>query len=327
MIIFFSCVPVEAMDNFLRDNAEFISLLRGVRINVVAPGSGVDAELMSKIKNIDGLNLSMPEWCFSNSVPFHSASDEVRFKCLKNAILDDSSTIIWAIRGGYGSAKLIDELHKLPKPAKRKVIIGYSDITALHLFFTQEWNWLTIHGDMLAELFHREFSVDKERNNFVKIAKIITNKIASAKIKNLEAFNDAAKKTIQVINGKMTGGNLTIVENSIGTNWQIKTQDKIIFLEEVHVKPYQLDRTLLHIKQAGLLKHIKAIIFGNFNDNEKDIIKVLVNFASSLDIPVFKTDRFGHSKVNEPIIYNTDFKIIKSEKTFTLIMNNEKRED
>ncbi len=304
--------------NFQKDNLKFIELLKDKSITVVAPASGADNTELSILKNISSLKLNMPVGCVDTTKrPFHSNSDELRFDFLKNALFNDSNHVVWALRGGYGSAKLIPYLQKLAKPAKEKFFIGYSDITALHIFLAQEWNWKPIHGSVITEILKPE----KDRNNFTKIAKIISGKLKQVTISGLSAINSIAKSS-KISSGKLTGGNLTMVQTSIGTNWQIKTANKILFLEDVNIKPYQLDRTLLHLQQAGLLKDVKAIIFGSFAPEDKDITAVLNNFATSLTIPVFKTNRFGHGKINDPIIYNTASKIISTDDgNFKLIMD------
>ncbi|MFY9589651.1 LD-carboxypeptidase [Rickettsia endosymbiont of Halotydeus destructor] len=303
--------------NFQKDNPELIKLLKHTSITAVAPASGTDIDILANLENIS-LKLNIPHKCFDNTkVLFHSNSDELRFRCLKDALFDNSNHVVWVLRGGYGSAKLIPYLQKLAKPPKEKFFIGYSDITALHIFLAQEWGWKPIHSSVLIEILKPE----KECSNFIKIAEIISGKGKQITIDKLIAMNSEAKLD-KVINGKLTGGNLTMVQTSIGTEWQIKTVDKILFLEDINIKPYQIDRTLLHLKQAGLLKNVKAIIFGSFSPEDENIITVLSNFAATLNIPVFKTNRFGHGKINDPIIYNTDSKIIASEnENFKLVMS------
>ncbi len=302
---------------FNKNNAEFMEVLKDIKINVVAPASGIGREELLRLKNINSLTLNIPDNCFDEKKSlFHSNSDEMRYKCLENALLDDSRNVIWTLRGGYGSAKLIPSLQKLTKPIKEKFFIGFSDITALHIFLTQEWGWKTIHGNGIAEILN----IDKERQNFTKIAKIISGKETIVTIQGLLPMNSEAKSS-KLITGNLTGGNLTLVENSLGTEWQIKTIDKILFLEDVGVKPYQLDRSLYHLKQAGIFNHVKAVILGSYNKDEQDIIIVLQNFSDNLSVPVFKTNRFGHERFNDPIIYNTTSKITPSfNNQFELIM-------
>ncbi|XLM33712.1 MAG: LD-carboxypeptidase [Rickettsia africae] len=289
--------------------------LKNISITVVAPATGADNKTLSDLKNINGLNLQISSQCFAKGkLPFLASSDEVRFNCLRDALFDESDNIVWSLRGGYGSVRIIPDLLKLSKPNKEKFFIGYSDITALHLFLSQEWGWKTIHGSNIADLLKPE----QDQGNFTKLAEILKGKVKQVTIDNLVPLNDIAKSS-DLVNGKLTGGNLTMVQTSIGTSWQIKTKGKILFLEDVNVVPFRLDRALLHLKQAGLIEDVKAIIFGSFGKDLDATMLVLRNFADSLDIPVFKTNRFGHEKINDPIIYNTNSKIIKS-KEFKLVM-------
>ncbi|MFP3120333.1 LD-carboxypeptidase [Rickettsia sp. R2] len=289
--------------------------LKNISITVVAPATGVDNKTLSDLKNINGLNLQISSKCFAKGkLPFLASSDEVRFNCLRDALFDESDNIVWSLRGGYGSARIMPDLLKLSKPNKEKFFIGYSDITALHLFLSQEWGWKTIHGSNIADLL----KLEQDQGNFTKLAEILKGKVKQVTIDNLVPLNDIAKSS-DLVNGKLTGGNLTMVQTSIGTSWQIKTKGKILFLEDVNIAPFRLDRELLHLKQAGLLEDVKAIIFGSFGKDLDATMLVLRNFADSLDIPVFKTNRFGHEKINDPIIYNTNSKIIKS-KEFKLVM-------
>lgn len=289
--------------------------LKNISITVVAPATGADNKTLSDLKNINGLNLQIPSKCYAKGkLPFLASSDEVRFNCLQDALFDESDNIVWSLRGGYGSARIIPDLLKLSKPNKEKFFIGYSDITALHLFLSQEWGWKTIHGSNIADLLKPE----QDQGNFTKLAEILKGKVKQVTIDNLVPLNDIAKSS-DLVNGKLTGGNLTMVQTSIGTSWQIKTKGKILFLEDVNVVPFRLERELLHLKQARLLEDVKAIIFGSFGKDLDATMLVLRNFADSLDIPVFKTNRFGHEKINDPIIYNTNSKIIKS-KEFKLVM-------
>lgn len=292
---------------FNNKNKEFVRLIRDKKIMVVAPGSVTTSALLSDLKSINSLKLYIPDHCFGKKNLLHSADDLTRYKCLEEALLSYDDSIVWALRGGYGAAKLIPNLRLLPKPTKEKLFIGFSDMTALHLFFTQEWGWKTIHGSNIVDVIDPQ----KDRNNFIKIAEIITKNKKQAQIKGLQALNQPAKSS-KIVTGNITGGNLTIIQTSIGTDWQIKTANKILFIEDVGVVAYQLDRSLYHLKQAGVLDNIKAIIFGTCGYDDKSILAVLTDFAAMMPVPVFKTNRFGHERINDPIIYNTSTKIIPS---------------
>lgn len=314
LILLLTCIFANPSFAIKNDKSDVVKLLKDHSITVVAPASG-DSDAISKLTLLHGLELNIIKQCFASPISFHSGTDNIRFGCFKDA-LSDKSSVLWALRGGYGSAKIIPELKKLPKPSKEKWFIGYSDNTALHLFLTQEWGWKTIHGSCISEIMNNK---ETARENFAKIDQIISGKAPYAKIDGLIPLNDSAQ-SIESITSSLTGGNLTIVETSIGTNWQIITNNKILFLEDVNIKPYILDRSLLHLKQAGILEDVDAIIFGDINNNNAEILSVILNFAKSTNIPIFKCEKFGHRKINHPLIYNTKSILSKSGKGYSLIM-------
>lgn len=282
----------------------FQEAFRNKIIQMVAPASSTSPEKMIALRAINDLNINIPVTLLSDDIPYHANNDDQRFELLKTALMDESdNTLIWALRGGYGCARLLDKLHELPIPLHQKTFIGFSDNTALHLFLSQHWHWATIHGSVLTQL------LDPEQNpeNFIRIAEIISKKVEYQTIESLMLFNKTATQH-PLIQGPLTGGNLTLLEDSIGTHWEVQTAGKILFIEEVGEKGYRIDRSLYHLFQAGLFKQVKAIIFGEFLEAPGDSLAsfALKRFAEEMDvrgIPVYKTDQFGHGNQNMPFIY------------------------
>ncbi|MGI2299578.1 LD-carboxypeptidase [Candidatus Cardinium hertigii] len=99
---------------FENQNINFISLLKDIPITIVAPASGINKNELTTLKTIISLQLNIPNGCFDQSRSvFHSNSDELRFKYLKDALFDKTNHVVWTLRGGYGAAKLIPALQKL----------------------------------------------------------------------------------------------------------------------------------------------------------------------------------------------------------------------
>lgn len=288
-------------------------------IKVVAPASGISPDRLAALKQLDQFILDIPADLITQDNVFHANSDEVRFQQLKAALFDSSvDTIVWTLRGGYGAARLLDRLKALPSPSHEKTFIGYSDNTALHLFLSQQWHWRTLHASGLSQLIMPE----QDPQNYLRIAEIVAQKVPYQIIPELKPLNQAAQKT-SILQGALTGGNLTIVESSLATHWQIQTAGKIVFLEDIGEKGYRIDRSLNHLAQAGCLNDVQAIIFGEFLClfEEATIQFALARFAQDTNIPVFKTDCFGHGKKNYPLIYNAFTNITRtSSDSFNLIM-------
>lgn len=321
-----ACVQTPKTNPILSDE-KFMQFLATKHIRVIAPSSAVSSAENTQLNAIIPAEVvrNSAEWTGS-PIPFHATTDEKRWAALKEALYDPNIKIIWTLRGGYGSARLIQYLLTLKPPAQKKVVIGYSDTTALHLFLSQRWGWKTIHGAGFKELLNAE----KDPNNFKIIMDILSGQAAVVEVNDLVPLNFAAKRT-QKISGALTGGNLTLMQTSIATPWQLQARDKIVFIEDVGVRGGQIDRTLYHLKEAGLFNGVKAIVFGEFEFDtlgSLDNLFSLKKFAAETNIPVFKTNQFGHDKSNVPLVYNAQAEIKISEDTapkqlqrFSLQMN------
>lgn len=309
-------------------NADFQKAFQSRTIRLIAPASGCDPEIIEELRTTAHLNIEVPENLLEKNIIFHANSDENRFSQLKKALLDTSTnTIIWALRGGYGSARLLEDLSQIPKPNIEKTVIGSSDITALHLFLSQKWGWRTIHGAGLMSILNPE----QDPQNFERIATIVSKTQKTLTFAPLTPLNKAASLS-KKISGRISGGNLSMVQTSIGTPWQIETEGKILFLEEVGEKGYRIDRALNHLKQAGLLKNVQGIVLGQFialealdaaeSSTLAEAVQVAIErFANDTEIPVFKNEQFGHGPINYPIVYNANSEIeIESPDVFTWIM-------
>lgn len=263
------------------------------KIRVIAPASGLKSEKIREIGAFDELVVSSLIFSEENP-PYHSNIDEIRIRDLISA-LKSEEPIIWAARGGYGSARLAPYI-KDSYLIKRKILIGYSDITALHILFNR-YGLKSIHGANLNELFVEE----KDPLNISIILEILSGKRSNLTYQNIHPLNKNAISS--KVEGQLIGGNLTLVTNSIGTVWEIDTKDKIIFLEDIGAKGYVIDRDLNHLTQAGIFKNAKAVLFGNFKNGDEWIEYAINRFAQEINIPVYISDQFGHGKKNYPLVF------------------------
>lgn len=285
------------------------------RVMAVLPCRSVSSEVLEKLRR------DFPKYDFSlckfvpegGNLQFYSKkSKAVRKDCVLSAI-NRNNTIIWMVRGGYGSARFLDQLPK--KTHAQNIIIGFSDVTALLIYTADLYGWKNIHGAML----NNNLSRDKSEANILIIENYLKNGIVP-KIDKIQPLNNRARD-INHIKGLLTGGNMSIIQSSIGTFWQIDTKDKILILEDIGESPYVIDRILNHMKQANLFKHCKSIIFGSFEkcgreNGEMDVM--LQEFADDIDIPVFKTDKFGHGEINIPFLFNRIYVLNRQESGFVL---------
>ena len=225
---------------------------------------------------------------------FFAASLEIQFEHLKNALYSDSKAI-WCLRGGYGSMRLIPLLKKLTPPKKPKLFVGFSDITSLHLYFNQAWGWPTIHGRTISQL-SPELAQTKDRKD---LSDFIFGKKQQLVFKNLIPLNKAAEEKKE-ISGKIIGGNLRILQSSVGTDWELKSKGKMLFIEDVSERGYSIDRMLEQLYQAKIIhKGLKALLIGDFTEGKEkdgnDLTDVALDrFARRVDYPVIRGLKAGH---------------------------------
>lgn len=285
-------------------------------LSFLTPGDTVDIISPSSFRNEESLEAGisfLKSWGLSPRVDpdlfgdhfLYAHSIERRFEMLKEALFSDSKAI-WCLGGGFGSSRLIPLLHKLTPPPQKKLFIGYSDITALHMFLSNVWGWTTFHAAVLRRL--AEGLVDQESIEQTK--DILFGKQRSPCYSPLVLMNPQVHLSHQ-IDGILSGGNLSIIENGFSTLWELDTAHKILFFEEVNERAYRTAERLEHYRQAGHLDHVKAIIFCDFLwniDNLKEANlteRVFLEFASSVSFPVFRYAGIGHGKRNLAIPVHT----------------------
>ncbi len=225
-------------------------------------------------------------------------------------LFNDEIKALWALRGGEGSADTLPFIHRHKKRIAKlspKPLIGFSDITALLVYFAQHYNWPVIHGPGALQLIHSHLM---KRYQKQVINYLFTGQ---TKLPTLTPLNEAAKQQPE-IKGHWTGGNLTLLSISIGDLWEINTRNKIILLEDVNEPPHAVRRTLHYLARLGKFKTAKAIVLGEFllktgNLKEQQALRrILLQFAEEQRCPVFKTNQIGHGRRNTCIAFNTPYR-------------------
>jgi len=289
-------------------------LKKGDIVDIVAPAYGVKERVERSINYIKSIGLipRVPE-DFHGEDLFCSNNPKARFTHLKNSLHAEDSKAVWCIQGGYGTAHLIPELENISPPNNAKLVIGFSDITALHIFLNQKWKWCTVHGPVLWQMADKKITRESEEH----LIEIIFGKKKEEKFSLIRINNIGSGE----IKSTLTGGNATIIQNSIGTIWQLDSKDKIVLLEEIDEEPYRIDRMLTHITQSGIINKASAIIFGDFNSNkieidDKKVDSLLRNFSEKLQIPVLRIPGVGHTDTNYPVPMGTKTTISLAKEPF-----------
>lgn len=284
--------------------------MSSILVDVVAPGSSANIQDIQKSAQVladFGFKLRIPPRLLKPHL-YLSNSDEARFRFLKNAFENSDSEIIWCMRGGYGSNRLMPMLEKMKRPKKKKLFIGISDVTSIHSFLNQEWGWPTLHACLLDRIGKGTI----REHDLKTIVQVIRGqkKVLSYKMKPLNTF---AKKSDH-LEGYLRGGNLVTFQSLLGTSAHPRLGGRILFLEELSERAYRIDRILQHLSQSGVLRSLRGVVFGQFTDCvERDgkIIwpKTLKEWAQQQNFPVWQGLPCGHDVAQRPLFLNTHTEI------------------
>lgn len=238
-------------------------------------------------------------------------TDRSRAEKLTEALKDNKVKYLWFIRGGAGSLNLMSYLDKNLdelKKANPKVIVGFSDVTAIHYFINKYIGWPSVHGVMAAankDMYSADREIKLSMNNSVdEVFSAIENGV---RYDGIIPLNSQAKKGIS---GMLAGGNLTLVQSFFSTRFEHYLPDEVLVIEDVGVSFRQLDRALHQLAYKKDF-HPKAIVFGQFypldpTDEARVTFKsVIKDFAEKSSYPVFYYPYFGHGQTNNPLLLLT----------------------
>lgn len=276
---------------------QLASLRQGDLVDIVAPASRCTAEeLRNGVRAVKELGLvpRVPEGLFSSSAVLFSNSDAVRLKQLKAALYARDSKLIWCVRGGYGSLRLLPAMAGWKRPAQAKIVLGYSDITTLHAFLNQKWKWPTLHGPLLDRLGRGTMSAAEKR----LLTGMLFGQVLEVEFEGLKPLNSAARGA-RTVRGVVAGGNMAVLQSSVGTPNELDPRGRILFFEDTGERPHRVDRMLTQFAQAGWFAGAKAVVLGHFllsdaRDRRQLWSDVFTRFAASVKVPVLRGLPVGH---------------------------------
>lgn len=278
-------------------------LKTGDTVAIVAPAGILKnrEETIEKAKNLLiswGLNVVLGNHVFNQNNHF-AGTDEERLQDFQEALDNPSIKAIWAARGGYGSVRILDKINLSKFKKKPKWIIGYSDITAFHNHLNS-LGFETLHAMMPTSLEEKPEEIIETMASFKKalFGEELRYEIPSS------TYNRNSK-----ISGEIVGGNLSILMSMLGSKSQLKTDGKILFIEEIGEYEYAIDRMLQSLKRAGYFNNLKGVILGNFSKIRKNptswgsSIEELILAVLPKEIPVLFDFPAGHEADNRAIFF------------------------
>lgn len=234
----------------------------GDRIALIAPSSPVEEDkLMLSIESVKFLGL-VP-LLFPSATMRHgylSGPDPIRAKDVNKAFADPCIDGIFCVRGGYGAARILNDINFQMISEHPKLFLGYSDITALHVALNQLCRLITLHSTMPSRGWD---SLDP-----VSLKSLTDSLFSPFPAGVAPCIEGEAIETINpgVAIGPITGGNLSLLESTLGSPYEVDTKNKILFIEEVEEKNYRVDRALTALALAGKFSDCRGIILGTWAD-------------------------------------------------------------
>jgi len=270
-----------------------LALRTGDTVGIAAPASNIKLELLEA--GCDGLRHAGYEPFYFDSILdrdlYFAGSVERRARELEAMFGRDDIHAILCARGGYGANYLLNVLDPAKIAPYPKIIVGYSDLTALLTCFADNARFVTFHGPMVTKDFAFAGGVDPESWQ---------NALGGAAEWEVAEGSGAKPLVSGTAEGILYGGCLSILVASLGTPHEIRPSGTILFLEDIAAKPYQIDRMLMQLKLGGRLKDVRGIVFGEMldcrqsPDQDYTLEEVILRIVGDLGIPVAFGLRSGH---------------------------------
>jgi muramoyltetrapeptide carboxypeptidase len=276
-------------------------LVPGDRIGIVAPASSFKRSgLMRGIEKLRwwGFDPVVPEIVLEHA---KRPSDRQRGRRyaekaaeMIGMIEDPSISAIFCAEAGYGSIAVIPHLESVDLSENPKIFVGFSDITLLLLYFHMRYNWVTFHGPTVSQELYKGMPPTTEMALLDAITK--TGRLGDVYGRDLEVICEGD------CHGRLIGGNLTRMLQTLGTPFEIDTEDRILFIEEVDEGHIQIDGSLNHLKLAGKFDNVCGVVFSEMvrcmKGNRRVLLRYLRRFFKDAPFPVLQGLPSGHGIEN-----------------------------
>lgn len=284
-------------------------LQKGDTIGLVCPAGFMPVEKVSECIRV--LN---EDWGFTTRVGntigrqyhYFSGTDEERIEDFQNMLDDETVKAVLCARGGYGLSRIIDKINFKKFREDPKWIIGFSDVTILHSHIYRNYNISSIHAPMA-----NAFNEDGYKNEFVRSLRSV---LQGNKIKYQVPPHEFNRKGEAI--GELVGGNLALLAHLVGTDSDLKTKGRILFIEDVGEYLYNIDRMLYQLKRSGKLDKLAGLIIGRFTDMKdterpfgQTAPEIIRDGVAEYDYPVCFDFPVSHDKENYALKIGVGYKL------------------
>jgi muramoyltetrapeptide carboxypeptidase len=295
---------------------------KGDTIGVIAPsnpivGDNVEEIMQAKKKvEADGFKVKFSKNLFSNTNNY-SATAQEKAEDINNMFADKEVKMIWCAKGGENSNTTFEYIDYELIKKNPKIICGYSDITSITNMINQKTGLVTFSGTNFKTIATDEtdYSYNEALNRFMN---------ASLEF----GKEESGYKTIKEgqANGELIGGNLSLIRGMVEGKYKLDFTNKILFLEELGIEtvPSMASNYLYYMKQNGVFEKIKGIWIGNYTHESKiSLEKILLDtIGKDYNIPIIKSNNFGHIETKTVIPIGTKAKIDTSKKVKIELIEN-----
>lgn len=290
---------------------------------VAAPASApTDLSLITEgIRYLQSLGYQIHPATSYSPFGYLSGTDQQRTLEFNNLLWNSSIDIILCVRGGYGSLRILDEIDYAALIESPKLIVGYSDITAIQLAVLARTGLPSVSGPMVAIEW-----ADKQRQSDESVWNLLRGAMPDPVVGPSGEALQSVKEGTAI--GPIIGGNLSVLCKMVGTPFLPDLTGAILFVEEVSELPYQVDGLLAQLRLAGVLDQIAGLIFGELTPPDKipdrpslTYAQVIESYADYVHGPVATNLQYGHiaSKIAMPIGVNAMLTVYDSEALLTIL--------
>lgn len=268
------------------------ALRRGDRVGVVSTGFAVRPDALDAgVAALAAMGFTPVVGPAAARVDgYFAGTDAERAADLNACLADPTIAGVWFARGGYGTARLYDRIDWRAVARRDRVWVGFSDLTALFAALVRHRGQVCLHGPLVAELgdaasFHEPSLLAMLRGKPVALRLTRDQVVAPGRA-----------------SGRLIGGNLTVLSHLLGTRWFPDCRGAVLLLEDAGEEAYRLDRMLTHLRLAGVLGKVRAVLVGDLAvpatrrayPPDKPVEAVVADRLGDLGIPVVRGLPIGH---------------------------------
>ena len=281
-------------------------------VAVIAPASGFDRPSFEQgLAVLAGRYRPEYEPGIFTKQRYLAGDDARRLAELTRALGDPRIRGVFCARGGYGATRLLAQLRALAPPADAKPLVGFSDITALHLWLGAHHR-MSVHGPVLTQLGRLPHATH------ARLFSLLESAQPAGQLQATDTYVPG------VAEGRLVGGNLSVLSRMLGTPWMPELEDTILLLEDFGERPYRLDRMWTHLELAGVFARVRGIVLGTFTQCEEKEApytssEVLRELVRATGLPCAAGFPIGHGAENEPLALGVKVRLDAGARRLTFL--------